>query len=130
MVKASGFSNIGLPDIINIKNQLFISSERYLQVSFSVFDDGWMKFIKTKQVIFVAEGVFIDSSEKDIKSLLLTLKEKFPGSEIVFEVFNSKWLKGWRKKIMDFKLKNELKFGDGASFKKVLCTVHYKLNRI
>jgi len=63
-------------------------------VSSSVFDDGWMKLIKTKQVIFVVEGVFMYCSEKDIKSLLLTLKEKFPGSEIVFEVFNSKWLKG------------------------------------
>ena len=115
---------------MNIKSQLFTSSERYLQVSSSVFDDGWMKLIKTKQVIFVAEGVFMYSSEKDIKSLLLTLKEKFPGSEIVFEVFNSKWLKGWRKRIIDFKLKKELKFGDGASFKKVLWTVHYKLNRI
>ena len=36
---------------------------------------------------------------------------------MVFEVVSSTWLKGWRKKLVDFKLRKQLKFGKEATFK-------------
>ena len=101
---------------MNIKSQLFTSSERYLQVSASVFDDGWMKLIKMNQVIFVAEGVFMYCSEKDVKDLFNKIQQNFSGAEMVCEVFSKKWLTGWRDRSMKAKLKRQLKFGESSLF--------------
>ncbi len=110
------FYDLDLPDIINIKRQIFPETERYNQISQSVFEFDWIDKIKNEPVILVAEGVFMYCKEGDVKALFLKLQEKFKNPEIVFEVFSSKWLTGWRKSITEFKLKKELKFGEGASY--------------
>lgn len=111
------FFDLDLPDIMDIKSQIFPESDRYRQFSQSVFEFDWMDEIPRKKAMFLAEGVFMYCSEMEVKSLFLTLQEKFPGSEMVCEVFNSKWLKGWRGKMMKFKLKKELKLGEGSTFR-------------
>lgn len=110
------FYDLDLPDIMNIKKQIFPEKERYFQISKSVFEFDWIDEIKSEHVILVAEGVFMYCKEQDVKKLFLILQKKLKNPEIVFEVFNSKWLKGWRKKMMEFKLKKELKLGEGAIF--------------
>lgn len=110
------FYDLDLPDIINIKKQIFPEKERYNQISRSVFDFEWIDHIKNAHVILVAEGVFMYCREEDVKALFLNLQAKMKNPEIVFEVFNSKWLRGWRKRITEFKLKKELKFGEGATY--------------
>jgi O-methyltransferase involved in polyketide biosynthesis len=111
------FFDLDLPDIMNIKGQLFQEKENYYQIPQSVFEFDWIDRIETEYVILVAEGVFMYCTEQDVKKLFLTLQEKLNNPEIVFEVFNSKWLSGWRKKSMDFKFKKELKLGEGTTFK-------------
>lgn len=110
------FYDLDLPDIINIKRQIFPEKNRYSQIPQSVFEFDWMDRIKNEHVILVAEGVFMYCREGDVKSLFFKLQEKLKNPEIVFEVFSSKWLSGWRKSITEFKLKKELKFGEGASY--------------
>ncbi len=109
--------DLDLPDIMNIKKQIIQEKANYHQISQSVFEFDWIGRIETEHVILVAEGVFMYCTEQDVKKLFLTLQEKLNKPEIIFEVFNSKWLKGWRKKSMDFKLKKELKLGEGTTFK-------------
>ena len=111
------FFDIDLPDIMNIKKQIFHEEANYHQISQSVFDLEWIDKIDTEHVILVAEGVFMYCNEQDVKRLFITLQEKLKKPEIVFEVFNSKWLTGWRKKMMEFKLQKELKLGEGTTFK-------------
>lgn len=111
------FFDLDLPDIINIKKQIIQEKANYHHISQSVFEFDWIDRIETEHVILVAEGVFMYCTEQDVKKLFLTLQEKLNKPEIIFEVFNSKWLTGWRKKSMDFKLKKELKFGEGTTFK-------------
>jgi len=110
------FYDLDLPDIIDIKRQIFPEKERYNQISRSVFDFEWMDPVKNDHVMLVAEGVFMYCREQDVKALFLNLKSKMKNPEIVFEVFNTRWLNGWRKKMMEFKLKKELKLGAGAIF--------------
>ena len=110
------FYDLDLPDIIKIKRQLFKETKRYHYISQSVFDFTWIEKIAKNNVLFVAEGVFMYCEEKDVKSLFLQLQKNFPGSEIVCEVFNSVWLKGWLKKIMNFKMQKELNLGKDATF--------------
>ncbi len=111
------FFDLDLPDIMDIKKQIFHEETNYHQISQSVFDLDWLEKIKTEHVIIVAEGVFMYCHEQDVKRLFQALYERLNKPEIVFEVFNSKWLTSWRKKIMEFKLQKELKLGVGATFK-------------
>jgi len=110
------FYDLDLPDIINIKRQIFPEKERYKQISRSVFDFDWMDSIQNGHVILVAEGVFMYCREQDVRALFFQLQKKFKNPEIVCEVFNSKWLSGWRKRVTEIKLKKELKFGEGATY--------------
>jgi O-methyltransferase involved in polyketide biosynthesis len=111
------FFDLDLPDIMNIKSTVFPETERYSQISQSVFDFRWMDRIGPGPVMFVAEGLFMYCLEEDVKKLFLKIQENFPGSEMVCEVFNSKWLTGWRGRMMAFKLKNQLKLGPETRFR-------------
>ncbi|MCB0642935.1 MAG: class I SAM-dependent methyltransferase [Phaeodactylibacter sp.] len=88
------FYDLDLPDIMNIKKQLFPPQGRYHQIAQSVFELDWLEQINSERVILVAEGVFMYCAEADVKSLLLALQARFQQPELVFEVFNSKWLQG------------------------------------
>ena len=113
------FFDLDLPDIIEIKKQLFNETNRFHFISQSVFDFSWIENIVSiakEEILFIAEGVFMYCREEDVKSLFLILQEKFPGSEMVCEVFNSMWLKGWLKKLMNFKMQKELHLGKDATF--------------
>jgi O-methyltransferase involved in polyketide biosynthesis len=63
------FYDLDLPDIINIKRQIFPEKERYTQIARSVFDFDWMDSIQNDHVILVAEGVFMYCREQDVKAL-------------------------------------------------------------
>jgi O-methyltransferase involved in polyketide biosynthesis len=110
------FFDLDLPDIVDVKKNIFPATNRYRQIGKSVFDFSWFKELPEQAVLLLAEGVFMFCNESDVKALFNKIHNKIPGTEIVFEVFSSKWLKGWKKKIIDFKLQKQLKFGKDASF--------------
>jgi O-methyltransferase involved in polyketide biosynthesis len=110
------FFDLDLPDIMHIKSMLFREKPGYTQLSQSVFELDWIDRIDAAHVMLVAEGVFMYCKEQDLKNLFRALQNKLNNPEIVFEVVNSKWLKGWRKKAMEVKLNKQLHFGKGAMF--------------
>ncbi|PLX25313.1 MAG: hypothetical protein C0599_00750 [Salinivirgaceae bacterium] len=110
------FFDIDLPDIMSIKSQLIPETDNYFQLSQSVFDMDWIEKINTEHVMLVAEGVFMYCKEQDVRCLFSALKTKLNNPHIVFEVFSSKWLKGWKQKLMNFKLRKQLKFEKGAAY--------------
>jgi O-methyltransferase involved in polyketide biosynthesis len=109
--------DLDLPEIIEIKKQIIPPTKRYKQVARSVFEFDWMNEIDREHIFLLAEGVFMYCEPVDVKNLFHQLQEKFSKPEIVFEVFNSKWLQGWRGKIMAVKMKKELKLGEETVFK-------------
>jgi len=111
------FIDLDFPDIMDVKSRLFPITKRYRQVAKSVFDFSWMDELPHKPVILLAEGVFMYCHEKDVKSLFHEIHQRFPGAEMVFEVFSAKWLKGWKKSMINFKMRKQLKFGEDADFK-------------
>ena len=68
-------------------------------------------------MILLAEGVFMYCEEDDVKELFGQLQRKFHNPEIVFEVFNRKWLNGWRRRSMDVKMRKQMKLGEDTLFK-------------
>ncbi len=87
-------------------------------ISSSVLDTTWMGLIQESKrpVIFLAEGLFMYLDGDKVKDLILTLQARFPGSELVCEVVNERWLKGAAGRILRFKLQKEAKLGGNADF--------------
>jgi len=129
------FLDLDFQDIIEIKKQIFPATKRYMQIGQSVFDFSWMDSVRNKPILLLAEGVFMYCHESDVKSLFQEIHTRIPGTKMVFEVFSSKWLKGWKKWIVDLKIRKQLKFGKDAYFKFGIAdsreieswSAHYKL---
>jgi O-methyltransferase involved in polyketide biosynthesis len=54
---------------------------------------------------------------KDVRSLVLKIRETFPGSELVSEVVNALWLRYPLKNILDYKMQRQVHLGKGAMFR-------------
>jgi methyltransferase (TIGR00027 family) len=84
--------DLDLPEVIELRRKL-IGGEgmRYHLLACSVFDSSWLDTVSVHRqcpFLFLAEGVFMYFEEAQVKSLVLTLKEHFPGAELVFDALS------------------------------------------
>jgi methyltransferase (TIGR00027 family) len=84
--------DLDLPDVIELRHKL-IGDEggRYHLLGCSVLDDVWRKTVsehRLRPLLFLAEGVSMYLKEAQVKSLVLTLRDRFPGAELVFDAFS------------------------------------------
>jgi methyltransferase (TIGR00027 family) len=84
--------DLDVPEVIEIRRKLVSpESNRYHYLPFSAFDTAWMKEVTThssRPFLFLAEGVLMYFEESQVKSLVLALRDHFPGSELVFDAFS------------------------------------------
>jgi O-methyltransferase involved in polyketide biosynthesis len=83
--------DLDLPEVIELRRKL-IGGEgaRYHFLSCSVFDSAWIDTVsvhRPRPFLFLAEGVLIYFEEAQVKSLFLTLRDHFPGAELVCDAF-------------------------------------------
>lgn len=81
--------DLDLPDVIGLRRK-FIGDEgeRYHLLSGSVLEGAWLEAVKVhsqRPFLFLAETVFIYFREAQVKSLVLRLRDHFPGAELVFD---------------------------------------------
>ena len=84
--------DLDLPDVIELRRKL-IGDEgaRYRLLACSVLDNTWLNTVSAHRqsaFLFLAEGVLQYFEEAQVKSLVLTLKERLPGSELVCDAVN------------------------------------------
>jgi O-methyltransferase involved in polyketide biosynthesis len=84
--------DLDLPDVIALRRK-FIGGERarYHLLGCSVFDSAWLDTVsvhRERPFLFLAEGVFMYFEAAQVKSLVLMLREHFPGAELVFDAFS------------------------------------------
>lgn len=84
--------DLDLPDVIDLRRK-FIGDEGecYHLLACSVLEDIWLEAVKVhspRPFLFLAETVFVYFTEAQVKCLVLTLRDHFPGAELVFD--------GWR----------------------------------
>lgn len=113
------FYDLDLPEVIDLKKRFFEETNRYHLIASSVLDYGWMSVVSAHKgpFLFMAEGVFMYLDGEEVKSLVLTLRKEFPGSELVCEVVNSLWLKAPLKKMVEYKMRRRLHLGKDAVFR-------------
>ncbi len=84
--------DLDLPDVIELRRKL-VGGEgaRHHFLACSVLDSAWLDTVSVhhqRPFLFLAEGVFMYFEEAQVKSLVLTLRDHFPGAELVFDAFS------------------------------------------
>jgi methyltransferase (TIGR00027 family) len=84
--------DLDVPETIELRRR-FIGDEkeRYHLLGCSVFEDAWLNTVSAhgrRPLLFLAEGVLVYFEEAQVKSLVLTLLNRFPGAEMAFDVFS------------------------------------------
>ncbi len=84
--------DLDLPDVIELRRKL-VGGEgtRHHFLACSVLDSTWLEVVsahRSHSFLFLAEGVFMYFEEAQVKSLVLTLRDHFPGAELIFDAFS------------------------------------------
>ncbi len=110
--------DIDRTDVIRVKRQLLSDSTRYRFIEASVLDEDWMEGLPSTgtRVLFLAEGLFMYQPFEGVRSLVLRLQKRCPGSQLIAEVFNTRWLRPWIKWFINLKLRKQFCFGKDATF--------------
>ena len=84
--------DLDLPEVIELRKKL-VGGEgvRHHFLAGSVLDSVWLESVSAhhqRPFLFLAEGVFMYFEEAQVKSLVLTLRDRFPGAELVFDAYS------------------------------------------
>ena len=81
---------LDLPEVIEMRHRFLPDSERCRVIARSMLDHTWLEEVASldKPTIFLAEGVFVYFTEDQIKPLILSMAERFPGNELVFDALS------------------------------------------
>jgi methyltransferase (TIGR00027 family) len=113
------FFDLDLPEVIRYKREFVDEEPRYHFIAASVFDYVWMDRVEeqgTPPVLFLAEGVFMYLEPERVRTLFGDLARRFPGSELVCEVVNSRWLSKSLQPLLRSKMQSQLGMGAEATF--------------
>jgi O-methyltransferase involved in polyketide biosynthesis len=85
--------DLDLPEVVALRHTLLGDEARgrHHLLATSVLDAGWMETVsrhRPRAVLFLAEGVFMYLSGNEVQLLVRALRERFPGSELVFDAFS------------------------------------------
>jgi len=90
--------DLDFPHVIELRRK-YLGDERgrYHMLGGSVLEDAWLEALsihRQRPFLFLAEGVFMYLKEPQVKRLVLTLRDRFPGAELVFDAYSP--LHVWR----------------------------------
>jgi O-methyltransferase involved in polyketide biosynthesis len=81
--------DLDLPPVIDLRRELMEEQcKRHHLLATSVFEEGWLHEVslhKPRPFLFLAEGVFPYFEEAQVKSLVVRLRDRFPGAELAFD---------------------------------------------
>jgi O-methyltransferase involved in polyketide biosynthesis len=84
--------DLDLPHVIDLRRKLMgdEAGRRHL-LGCSVLEDEWLDRVSVHRrcpFLFLAEGVFMYFTEMQVKHLVLTLRDRFPGAELAFDAYS------------------------------------------
>lgn len=84
--------DLDLPEVVEVRRNLLGGErDRYHLLGCSVLEQAWMEAVnsfRSRSFLFLAEGVFMYLEGLQVKSLVLSLRDHFPGSELVFDAYS------------------------------------------
>ncbi len=82
---------LDLPEVIELRKELLAETPRSHFIGCSVLDFSWMEALSGqvgRPILFLAEAVLVYLEEADVKRLVQSLTGRFPGAELVCEVYS------------------------------------------
>ena len=81
--------NLDLPDVIAVRNELLPAGEREKNIPCDLNDTAWFSQIDASNgAAFFASGVFYYFLTEQVKALVQTMADAFPGGVLVFDAAN------------------------------------------
>ena len=82
--------DLDMPPVIQLRRRFFTEGQRYHMIAASVTDLQWVDTIRAdgRPVLVVAEGLLMYLDEADVRRLVGRLREAFPGSRLIADVFS------------------------------------------
>ena len=81
--------DLDVPESIELRRKFFNETDRFKFISKSVLDFSWIGSVpKNRPTLFIAEGLLMYFSEKEVKSIFEVISEIFPDSEMLFEAMS------------------------------------------
>ena len=94
--------DLDLPDVIELRRQYILETERRKFISGSVFGNNWYSEIANKeQVILFLAGVIYYFKEEDVKKLFKEFVDHFGSVDILFDYCSIKGMKISNKKVLE-----------------------------
>jgi O-methyltransferase involved in polyketide biosynthesis len=91
---------VDLPETIALRSRWLPDTDRHKSLACSALDFRWMDEVdRSRGVFLMAEGLLMYFEPRDVERLLAACAERFPGSEMMFDVIprwlSQKTLRGW-----------------------------------
>jgi O-methyltransferase involved in polyketide biosynthesis len=118
--KPWNYVEIDLPEVIELKRDILSNNVDYEMIGISVLNMDWIGQIAARQkekVLILAEGLFMYLPERDMIQLFKKLASDFSQSQLVFEIVHKKYTKGFRKKIVESKIRKRSGTEAGSSYR-------------
>jgi O-methyltransferase involved in polyketide biosynthesis len=82
--------DLDFPDVIELRRKFYPETGSYRLIPSSVTDLSWVNQVHAEErpVFIVAEGLLMYLKDQQVKDLILCLKQRFPGSHLVFDAFS------------------------------------------
>jgi len=113
------YVEVDLPEVVAVKRELMGKMLKYELIGCSVLEDTWREHIAAKQredILLLAEGLLMYLPEEEVIQLFQKLASDFNHSQMVFEVVNRKYTRGFRKKMVESKMKRRSGTEAGTSY--------------
>jgi methyltransferase (TIGR00027 family) len=111
--------DLDLPPVIALKRTLIAEHPRHELLASSVVGLEWMDALDRyddRRFLFLAEGLLMYLAPDEVKRLMVALAERFPGSELVADVFHGMWLRPPLRSWTVYKLQRQLHFERASMF--------------
>ncbi|MEM9691416.1 MAG: class I SAM-dependent methyltransferase [Myxococcota bacterium] len=78
--------SVDLPDAMEVRERFIQPDARHQHVAKSALDTSWMDAIPEKRPVFVtAQGLLMYFAERDVRDLVMSLAQRWPGVELAFD---------------------------------------------
>jgi O-methyltransferase involved in polyketide biosynthesis len=102
------YLELDLPGVIRTKQEVLKDRITYGMMEDSVLEEEWIlkvKKIQAGKVLFIAEGLFMYLPKDKTIQTLTRLADTFTSSRLIMEVVAEKYTQGWRKKMVEHKIR-------------------------
>lgn len=102
--------DLDLPEVIALRRRFLTETQRFRFIASSVLDFPWLDRLPDEsghRFLFVAEGLFMYLPQDDVRTLVVRLRDRFPGAELVAEVAHRRIVRMMRSPLGRGKFRRE-----------------------